>query len=339
MNKTKRNATIIDVARKANVSIATVSRYLNSTSYVSDEKRRRIAKAIHELGYKPSRFAKALRKQRLFVIGIIAPNIIGDYYAKIVNTASMHANMKGYETIISITSNDKELEDRVLDFFITRRVDGVIVCTPTMEILEKLLSLNVPVVAVDWSDPVGDYDIDSVTISNKKAAYKMVKYLYSMGHKKILIITGRNDIPSSNERLEGVLEFQDRYPDLNLDIREGSFSPKNGYEIAKEFIESGSIDVTAIFAFNDMMAFGALNALHEKGFKVPDDISVVGFDNSYISKYTIPPLTTMKQPKKEIGITAVNILIERIESTSFKMRREVVLPHKLIERRSVKSLV
>ncbi len=338
MGENKKNATIIDVAKMAGVSIATVSRYLNSTSYVSEEKKKKIIKAIHKLDYKPSRFAKAMRRQRLFVIGIIVPHIVGDYYARIVNIASIHANARGYETIISVTEREKDLEDKIIDFFITRRVDGIITCTPSINMIEKLINLSIPVVAIDWSDPIGDLDIDSISISNKKAAHKMIKYLYCMGHKNILIITGRNNIPSSNERLCAVLEFQKRHPDLNIVVKEGNFSPKNGYQITKDFIDRKGLDVTAIFSFNDMMAFGALSALSEKDLNVPNDISIVGFDNSYISRYTIPPLTTIEQPKKEMGKEAVNVLINRIESKNTRMGHEIVLPHRFIERASVKNI-
>ncbi len=335
----KNGITIVEVAKEANVSVSTVSRYLNSTAPISPEKRKAVTKAIKALKYRPSRFAKALRSQKLFVIGVVAPNLLGDFYGEMVNSVATYANNAGYETVVSVTNRAEGWENLTFDFFVSRRVDGIVMCTPNTESIDKLLEIEIPIVAIDWYDPIGDLDINTVNINNEKAAANMIRYLYSKGHRKILVITGPEDIPSSNDRLRGVHEFLRRKKDLDIHVVRGDFMPSSGYETTKEFLaENGRDSVTAIFTFNDMMAFGVIKYLMESGISIPDEISVTGFDNSYISPYLFPSLTTVEQPTREMGTTAAKILIDAIETSETRTGREIILPHKLIERDSVREI-
>ncbi|BBJ28993.1 LacI family DNA-binding transcriptional regulator [Athalassotoga saccharophila] len=330
--------TIIDVARAAHVSVSTVSRYLNSTVPISEEKRKNIAKAIKMLNYKPSTFAKTMRSQILYSIGIIVPDLGGYYYGEIVNSMVTYASKKGYETVVSVTNKVENWEDMTFDFFMSRRLDGIIACTPDLKSVQKLIKIGVPIVAVDWRDPIGDLEVTGVTIDNEKAAFTMMKYLYSMGHRKILAITGGKKFQSSIERENGVRKFKEK-ADTELYIVDGNFSDLDtGYNLTKQFIKEKGKSVTAIFAFNDILAFGVISALNDLGISVPDEISVVGFDNTYISKYSVPPLTTIEQPRNELGLTAIKNLINRFEFAGSKVGYNIIVPFKFIERSSVKKL-
>ncbi len=331
--------TIIDVARAAHVSISTVSRYLNSTVPISEEKRKNIAKAIKMLNYKPSTFAKAMRSQILYSIGIIVPDLGGYYYGEIVNAMVTYASKKGYETVVSVTNKVENWEDMTFDFFMSRRLDGIIACTPDLNSVQKLIKIGIPIVAVDWRDPIGDLGVTGVTIDNEKAAFTMMKYLYSMGHRKILAITGGKGFQSSIDRKNGILKFKEKNGDVELHIVDGNFSDLDtGYDLTKRFIKEKGKSVTAIFAFNDILAFGVISALNDLDILVPDEISVVGFDNTYISKYSVPPLTTIEQPRGELGLTAIKNLINRFESAGSRVGYNIVVPFKFIERSSVKKL-
>jgi LacI family transcriptional regulator len=331
--------TIVDVAREAHVSVSTVSRYLNSTAPIAEDKRKNIAKTIKMLNYKPSTFAKAMRSQMLYSIGIIVPDLGGYYYGEIVNAMVTYASKKGYETVVSVTNKVENWEDMTFDFFMSRRVDGIIACTPDLNSIQKLMKIGMSIVAIDWRDPIGDLNITAVSIDNEKAASTLMKYLYSMGHRKVLLITGGKEFQSSIDRKNGVLKFKEKNEDVELYICDGNFSDLDtGYDLTKKFIKENGKVVTAIFAFNDILAFGVISALNDLGISVPDEISVVGFDNTYISKYSVPPLTTIEQPRSELGLTAIKNLINRFESAGSKVGYNIVVPFKFIERDSVKKI-
>lgn len=334
-----KKATIVDVARAAHVSVSTVSRFLNSTTPIAEEKRKSIAKAIKMLNYKPSTFAKAMRSQILYSVGIIVPDLGGYYYGEIVNAMVTYASQKGYETVVSVTNKVENWENMTFDFFMSRRFDGIIACTPDLNSVRKLMKIGIPIVVIDWRDPIGDLNVTSVSIDNEKASFTMMKYLYSMGHRKILLITGGKRFQSSIDRENGAIKFKEKNDDVELYVSDGDFSDLDtGYDLTQKFIKENGKKVTAVFAFNDILAFGVINALNDLGISVPNEISVVGFDNTYISKYSIPPLTTIEQPRSELGLTAMKNLINKFESSGSKMGYNIVVPFKFIERSSVKKI-
>jgi len=330
--------TIFDVAKLAKVAPSTVSRYLNSSSYVANETKKKIEIAVKKLQYRPSRFAKNLRSQSMFNVSVVVPDLNWEFYGEIVDPLSIYATLKGVEIIVSVTHDIEKIKQIVFDFAFTRRIDGVILCTPDSKTVETFSKLSVPVIAIDWENMIGgDLEVDTINIDNKRAAFMAMDYLYSKGHKEILVITGGNEIQSSLERVKGVMLFSERHTGTKIFVFDGDFTPNAGYNITKTFLKSNK-NITAIFAFNDLMAFGALNALTEKGLKVPDDISIMGFDNSFISKYTFPSLTTVDQPKDKIGIVAAQLIMDRLNAQRASKTRDVVIPFTIIERNSVKEL-
>ncbi|HEU23833.1 MAG: LacI family transcriptional regulator [Mesoaciditoga sp.] len=334
----RRQPTILDVSKMAGVSPATVSRYLNSSSYVSNETKKKIEKVIKILKYKPSRFARNLKTQILFSISVVVPNLNLEFYGEIVDALSIYANQRNVEVMINVTHNLNNIKEIVFDFAFTRRIDGVILCTPDLKTIEMFSTLTIPIIALDWRNDVGgDLNVDSITIDNKKAAFTALSYLYGRGHRDFLIVTGGRNIQSSVDRLSGVELFAQRHPDAQFLIKDGDFTPYSGYDIVKRFLKLGR-KVTAIFAFNDLMAFGGINAAIESGVRVPEDISVMGFDNSFISSYTFPRLTTVDQQKEKLGVTAASLMIERLYSTTNRRGREIIVPYKIVERESVKQI-
>jgi len=333
----RKQPTIFDVSKMAGVSPSTVSRYLNSSSYLSNETKRKVENAIKTLKYKPSRFAKNLKMQSMFSVSVVVPNLNLEFYGEIVDSLSVYANSRNVEIMVNVTHNMDEMKQTVFDFAFSRRIDGIILCTPDLKTIELFSTLTIPIIALDWRNTVGDLNIDSITIDNKKAAFTAINYLYSRGHRKFLIVTGGREIQSSVDRFNGLKAFSERHNDAEFFVEDGDFRPDSGYSIVKEFLKSGR-KITAIFAFNDLMAFGGLNAITEIGMRVPEDISIMGFDNSFISNYTMPKLTTVDQQKGKLGTTAASLMIERLLSMVNKRVRELVIPYKIVERDSVRVL-
>ncbi|MGC9214881.1 LacI family DNA-binding transcriptional regulator [Athalassotoga sp.] len=334
----EKKPTISDVSKMAGVSQATVSRYLNSSSSVSSETKKKIEKVVKLLKYKPSRFAKNLKTQSTFSISVVVPNLNLEFYGEIVDSLSVYANQRNVEVMVNVTHNLDYIKEAIFDFAFSRRMDGIVLCTPDFKTIQMFSTLTIPIIALDWRNDIGgDLNVDSITIDNKKAAFTAVNYLYSRGHRNFLIVTGGKSIQSSVDRLNGVKLFSQRHLEAQFSVKDGNFTPNSGYDIVKHFFKSGK-KTTAIFAFNDLMAFGGLKAVIEMGINVPEDISIMGFDNSFISNYTFPRLTTVDQQKEKLGITAASLMIERLYSVSNKRNREIIVPYKIVERESVNQI-
>ncbi len=330
--------TIKDVAKEAEVSIATVSRVLNDTANVSDETRKRIMKAIRKTGYRPQ---PSMKKRSMFrTLGLLVQNMRGNYYGEIFMGIEEYAYSQGYEIITAVAREKTVKEEQILNEFFMRKVDGMMVCTMQLDehYLNRLINSGIPVVAIDFK--VGDINADSVNIDNVAAAYSVGAYLYGRGHKRVFCVAGNRNVYSSWDRVVGMKKFAAKHPDFIFDFVEADgLEPMNGYNYLKKRLMSGKFDYTAIFAINDHMAMGCINALREIGYRIPEDISVMGFDDSLFAPYTIPPLTTVFQPRVEMGRSAAQLLIDRLNYDTNKIYREVVFSTKIVERESVSSLI
>ncbi|MDI3517481.1 MAG: LacI family transcriptional regulator [Thermotogota bacterium] len=179
-----------------------------------------------------------------------------------------------------------------------------------------------------------------VNIDNIQGAYSALRYLYNKGHRKVLYVRGPSHIAASLEREKGIKKFLNRHPDMEVFIPDkwGGFNPEDGYRQIKEHLRKYGKNFTAIFVVNDYSTLGVYEALMESGLEIPDDVSVLGFDDAPFSKYIYPPLTTVAQPRWEMGTTAAQLLIDRISTQKVKVPRNVVLPTRIVERKSVKEL-
>ncbi len=328
--------TIRDVAREARVSIATVSRVLNGSERVSEETRKRVVKAIRKLGYKPLKMNNPMMSSKVKVIGILVPDIFAYHYSDITEGAAEYLCQNGYEPFVYMFHRKLESEIMAIDYFFMSKVNGLIVCTSREDdrYLKVVEETAIPVVTIDRENM--DFRFDSVNIDNYKAGKMVAEYLFSKGHRRAVHITGDMSIYSVRERAKGFVKKAKRLG-MNVEVIEGSFEVGHAYKLMRKRIEEG-IDFSAVFASADILAVEVIKALSNAGLKVPDDVSVMGFDDAYYSKYTIPALTTVRQPRFEMGFTAAQLLLSRMNASSHVVTRKMILPVEIVERESVKSI-
>lgn len=330
--------TIRDVAEEADVSISTVSHVINNTRYVSDETRARVLAAIKKLNYHQNRLASSLRHRKTHTIGVLLPNSANPYFAQILAGIEAACFDQNYHIILGNANDDPQREQSYLAVLLSRQVDGILlISTGSFERSSKLLSENnTPVVMVDR---FADFDtVDEIFTDNRKGGYLATHYLLSLGHTRIGCITGPSHLTPSAVRVKGyedALIEAGLVPDPGL-IATGDFQHKGGYDAAVTLLQVDD-KPTAIFACNDLMAVGAIAALLENGHRVPQDISVIGYDDIPLASYANPPLTTIAQPAREIGHLAVERLLQRLDNPLIAARHEV-LPVSLVERESCMAL-
>lgn len=334
-------ATIKDVAKYAGVSTTTVSHVINKTRFVAEDTTKAVWDAIKELNYSPSAVARSLKINTTKSIGMIITTSESPFFAEIVLAVEEYCYRKGYSLFLCNTQNELEKIQNHLDMLIKKRVDGILVmCSEyTDNSFAIFENTNIPMVIMDWgmsnerSDVILDHGFDG--------GYLATKHLIENGHKDIAVITGNREKQISKTRFEG---FKKALSDAELvlheeSILEGDFEPEGGYECMNNLLKSGKKLPTAIFCFNDVMALGAISAITEKGLRVPQDISVIGYDNIHSSRFYAPPLTTMHQSKSRLGCTALELLLERIENNE-KAKEPKVLEFfpELVKRSSVRDL-
>ncbi len=327
--------TIKDVAAEAEVSIATVSRVLNGSGYVSEDTKVRVLRVINRLNYHPM---PSIRKRSLYrTLGVLLPNTMGNHYGEIFMGIEEYAHRNGFNVMLAMAREMMSREQEILNEYFQRKVDGVIVATLHSDehMLNMFIQSGIAVVAVD--SPIREIRADSVNIDNASAAYCVAKYLYDRGHRHVLFLPGQEDVHASRDRLKGLRKFATRSPDFKLKVaRIGGFEPHHGQEASRDYLLNPGVNFTAIFAVNDHVAMGAIQELHRNHIRVPEDVSVIGFDDSVHAPFTIPSLTTVSQPRIEMGSAAAQLLIERLKSTQKRVFRNIVLPTAIIERESVK---
>ena len=312
---------IVDVALKAKVSIATVSRVVNNSPHkVNSATRKKVLAAIQELDYRPNALAKGLLMKKTMTVGIIIPDISNPYYAEIVRGIQDMADQYGYAVILLNTDRNQERIVKHIYFLREKSADGIIFSGGVIhgeKVLSSLKELRERVVVI------GRHRVDfpAVMVDNVGGAAKATQHLIGLNHRRIGFIGGPDKSSSARDRLSGYRNalIQHRYPVENNLIREGDFTPRSGFLSAGELIQRER--PTAIFTASDQMAFGAVRAAKESGLRVPDDLSVVGFDNIPFSSYFNPPLTTVEIPKYPIGAAAMEMLVNLISHKSAEKSR------------------
>jgi LacI family transcriptional regulator len=327
-------STINDVARLAGVSITTVSHVINGTRFVSEDLRKRVADAMQTLNYQPNSLARSLRMGLSKSIGLIVPDISNLFFAEIARAIEDAGYQHGYSVILCNTDDDPQKEATYVDVLRAKQVDGVIFISAggISEGVNKLLEAHIPMVVIDREIP--NIAADIVLVDNLQGGYLAARHLIETGHRRIACIAGPSDLTPSNQRLVG---YQRALVEASLDCDErlvvrGDFHAETGYKAALDLLQ---IDPrpTAIFACNDMMAIGALHAAYALKIRVPEDLAIVGFDDIELVSYVYPPLTSMAQPKQEIGKMAVDLIMERIHFPA-SLSRTIVLQSQLILRQS-----
>lgn len=333
---------IKDVAKESGVSIATVSNTISGTKRVSEKLRRRVHAAIDKLGYEVNTVASSLKSKKTNTIGIIIPNISRIFFPQVIKGIQNGFSKFGYNLMLCDTNGDIEKELFFIQTLKSSWADGIILGSVAEEddydYINKLANLtirskSIPIVLLERE--FADSKISSVRVDNYQAGRMATRHLLDSGCKHILHLAGPRYSCMVNARIKGYVdEIKAEYPSNEPIIMEGDFSPLSGYQAIKNYpLSQKKID--GIFAANDQMAIGVLNALKENGYRVPDDIKVIGFDNTFVASIVEPSVTTINVPKYKMGETAAEILLRQIEDP--EVVQNVMLPVNLMVRRSTQS--
>ncbi len=327
-------ATIRDVARASNVSIATVSRVFNNSPLVSKETRARVTAAATTLGYWPNGIARSLITNRTHTLGLLLPDLHGEFFSEVIHGVDFLSRDRGYHLLVSRSSSSgDELTDALRSM--RGRVDGLIVMAPDVDASRALRQAagNVPVVQLNPEVPLPG--CDTLSIDNFQGAYAVVRHLIDLGHGPIATITGPTQNIDARQRLDGyrtALRDAGVEPDPAQEFH-GDFTERSGYEAAREMLRQQGRP-TAIFVANDHMAVGVMGALQEAGRVVPDDVALAGFDDIPMARYLTPALTTVHVDMFQMGERAVEMLLDPARPTRGGEGAHEVLPTRLVVRGS-----
>jgi len=331
---------IKEIARMAGVSASSVSRVINKQPGVKPENRKRVEKIIKETSYRPNLLARELLMKKTNIIGIVLPEIHSYYADRIAGIMDVcHANKFG---IMIATSRENPREDiKNLNLFYEKQVDGIVLFVSTLipEHEKTLREINRKVPIVMVGQEIEGLKIPSVIQDNYQGGRKAVEYLIENGHKNIAIISGPSINYSAQQRLNAyfdVLKENGLPISLKL-VSQGDFTLPSGYDAMNSIMANNEIRPTAVFASNDMMAMGAAKALSEKGLKIPEDISIIGFDDVVIAEYFNPALTTVHQNHYDVGRQAGELLMENLKNRNITVKR-LILEQRLVIRKSVRSI-
>jgi LacI family transcriptional regulator len=333
--------TIRDVAIKAEVSIATVSRVVNGNRPVQPEIRDRVLKAIEELDYRPNYLARGLRQRTTSMIGLLIPDNSNPFYAEVARAIEDAGFAAGYGVILCNWDLSEEKLKAYLDVLLSHKVDGVILCNWDLS-EEKLkayldvLTGNLPVVLANAE--LLTSTIDQVMVDGYQGGYAAGQYLLRLNHRCIGCIDVFSSFTRATSRMVGFRQaLSEKGIEQTADhLAFGNGRYDSGYKAMQELYQRCP-DLTAVFVFNDLMALGAMNALRTLGMRVPEDLSIIGFDNIFYASTSEPTLTTIAQPIAAIGQECITQLLERMHLPA-KEPVKSILPVKLIERASCRRL-
>ncbi len=348
--RTKKRATITDVAQHAGVSTGTVSAVLNKRSTVRDVTRKRVLRAIEDLEYRPTPSARILGSAQsldsLFgkSVALLVKELDNPFFTEVALGAHTHLESVGYTTFVCTSEGDPKKEDGLVDTFRERFISGAIIWPMLHEKadLSHLYFLNRTGYPFVLLEEIPGLPVTVVSIDNVKASHTAVEYLISNGHHRVAHIGGPDYSPHSEARIRGfqlafsesVHRFQDRF------VVRGGARMEDGYKACLKLFQDTSAEnrPTAITCFNDQVALGAIRALSELGLRVPDDVSIIGMDDIPSAAYLSVPLTTIRVPKREMGRIAAEILVGQIEGHNTRRSGKVILDAELVVRGSTIKL-
>ncbi len=329
---------IKDIAKELGTSIATVSRALNGKEGVSDELRKKIFEKAKELGYIANGLARGMKTSKTFTVGVLISDIRNPYFSEVISSMERVLYAKNYNLMICNVGENPEREKKYINLLVSKNVDGII-AAPTgdeknLPLYKKLVRHGIKVVLFDRI--IGDLQTDSVIVDNEAATYEAVKYLNRFGHRRIGAIYGIEKSYTGSERLKG---FFEAVKDFKMECKDewvkgGEFNEEKSYKCALEIL-SQKYRPTAIIAMNNFTTLGVMRAVKELKINVPDELSVMGFDDAEWMKVCSPTVTTMVQPTDVIGMTAATLLLDAVEGELVRKPQKVVLKASLIKRNSV----
>lgn len=331
----RRRVTIRDVANASGVSYATVSRVLSGYEFVKETTRTRVMEAVEHLGYVANLPARSLAGGRSQIIGLLVPNLDNSYVGTITQGIDQAVARANYDLLLYTSHRHPSKESYYVSAIPNGLTEGMLLVAPMVPTayLDSLREQNFPYVLIDQADTTENSCV--VESTNWQGAYEATRYLIELGHTRIAFIKGASSIRSAADRLSGYKAALADYdiPITNELIADGDYQQKTAYKATMRLLQGTEEPPTAVFASNDISAFGVMDAARECGFHIPDDISIVGFDDVPQASLVYPKLTTVHQPLEQMGQIAVKLLLERIEDSSLPPQR-VVLATQLVIRDS-----
>jgi len=328
-------ADIRDVAKRAGVAPITVSRCINNSGYCSEETRARVEVAVAELGFVPNRLASGLRSRRTETLALVLTDITNPFSTTIARGVEDITSEAGYTVIFCNTDESVSKEKMYLQMLLEKRVDGILL-VPALSGLDSVALIKkqgTPIVVLDRRLP--ELMTDVVRCDSEGGAYELTRLLLSLGHREIAILNGPKDVSTSEDRLAGYRRAltEAGIPTNSKHEYYGAFNQESGFEMTRKVLAEAQ-KPTALFAANNFIAFGALKALQELELRVPEDITVVGFDDLPSALVTFPFLTVAAQPAYEMGRRAIEILLKKLDEGPSDQYQEVVLPAEIVIRQS-----
>jgi LacI family transcriptional regulator len=330
-----KDATIVEVAQHAGVSITTVSHALSGKRRVAAATRARIEESIRELGYRPNAFARGLRTERSHMVALIIPDITNPYYPTLARAMQDALHAGGYQTLVGSTDGHRDQERSFLNDSLQRRVDGIAFASfeTTARMLGSVLDADIPLVSIGTT--IRHRDVDCVRTDDVAGSLDATAYLIQKGYAPIGMIGGPPGMSPSDHRLEGYRTALGN-AGIRCDPRivaTGDFTRAGG-ATAMGALLRGRVLPRAVFCANDLMAIGAMDAIRDASLRVPDDVAIVGYDDIEAASLVTPDLTTVVNPAYEMGRTCGRLLLERMTGRRDGTRVEVVVPHRLVPRAS-----
>jgi LacI family transcriptional regulator len=326
---------IRDVAKLAGVAPITVSRAVNNSGYISRETRERVEAAIEELDYVPNMLGPSLRFQQTQTLAAVVSDITNPFWTTVIRGIEDVAQANGYSTVLCNTDESETKQEQYLQMLLRRRVDGVLLvpaCSDPASI-GLIKKQGIPVVVIDRQVP--NVDVDIVRADSEEGACRLTQHLLSLGHRRIAMLTGPKSASTAVDRIHGCLRAMEA-ADLRVEddlISWGQFTQESGYNKARGVIDRNPRP-TAIFAANNFIAIGAIQALKEKGLRIPEDMALVSIDDIPPAYAIEPFLTVAIQPADEMGRQAARLLLDRIKNPAATAVQQIILPTTLIVRAS-----
>ncbi|WP_163539218.1 catabolite control protein A [Gracilibacillus sp. YIM 98692] len=330
------NVTIYDVAREANVSMATVSRVVNGNPNVKPTTRKKVLNTIEQLGYRPNAVARGLASKKTTTVGVIIPDISSIFFSELARGIDDIATMYNYNIILSNSDQNKEKELRLINTMFEKQVDGLVYmgATITEDHVDQLKTSPVPVALAATVD--GSQTIPSVNINYEEAAYEATSILIQNGTEHPIFVTSEEDSDVNERKFAGYTRaIKEKNDEVNQEyVIQTDSSYEAGIEAANQIIEKKDYP-KAIFVATDEMALGIIHGFQDKGLRVPEDVEVFGFDNTRLATMVRPTLTTVVQPMYDIGAVAMRLLTKYMNKETVE-DQNVVLPHQIVQRNSTK---
>lgn len=324
-----------DVAKKAGVSEATVSLSLNNNKMIKDETRQRVHKIAKELGYTPNSLARSLVKQKSGTIGLIVPDIESAYYGKLVRCIDEQVREAGYSLLLAISNDKPSIERKITQKLISDRVEGLLIVPVNQEnteitYLKQLNQYGIPLVFVTAN--YLDVEVPFVMVDLEDGTYRLVRYLLDLGHRDIVFLGGSPAVITTSYRLKGCTRaYEERQLNWipNQFIECNQINYQQAYEITEKLVRSGR-KIDAIITINDMMALGVSNSLTRQNIRIPEDISVAGYDDIIFSTIAAIPITTVRQDIEQMSMQAVNLLMQGIRNSNQEKGGILIKPELII---------